>query len=83
MTAVPAPGYSFAGWTGAIQTNTPTLTFVMQPGLVLQAQTTMHEAEKLLTGLQKHWLLRAYMEKSRPLEIVPLDLTDSPKGDTP
>ena len=35
--AVASPGYSFTGWTGGISDPNPNLTFVMQPGLVLQA----------------------------------------------
>jgi hypothetical protein len=37
LTAVPAAGCSFTGWTGGIATNTATLTFVMKPGLALEA----------------------------------------------
>jgi hypothetical protein len=37
MTAKPATGYVFANWTGSVSANTPTLTFVLQPGMVLQA----------------------------------------------
>ena len=37
MTARPRPGYLFAGWTGSIETNSPTLTFVMEDGLVFEA----------------------------------------------
>ena len=37
VTAVASPGYSFTGWTGGISDPNPSLTFVMQPGLVLQA----------------------------------------------
>jgi len=37
LTAIPCPGYSFAGWTGGLVADTPTLAFVMRPGLVLQA----------------------------------------------
>jgi hypothetical protein len=43
------------------------------PGVVLQAQTTLHESEKLIAGLQQHWLLRAYMQEDMPLEAVPVD----------
>lgn len=32
------------------------------PGLVYQTQATLQEAEVLLEGLQRHWLLRRYMD---------------------
>ena len=37
VTATPSTGYSFAGWTGGVSGSNATLTFVMQPGLELQA----------------------------------------------
>jgi hypothetical protein len=37
MTAIPAIGSVFAGWSGDVQTNATKLTFVMQSNLVLQA----------------------------------------------
>jgi hypothetical protein len=37
MTAVPAIGWVFAGWTGGVATNTARLLFVMESNLVLQA----------------------------------------------
>ena len=37
VTATPATGYEFSGWTGSIQSSSPTLTFVMASNLVLQA----------------------------------------------
>jgi hypothetical protein len=33
------------------------------PGLVYQTQATLQETEILLDGLQRHWLLRKYIEK--------------------
>ncbi len=33
------------------------------PGLVYQTQATLQETEVLLTGLQRHWLLRRYMDR--------------------
>lgn len=40
VTATPAVGYVFAGWSGGIQSSSPTLTFTMTAGLVLQANFT-------------------------------------------
>jgi plastocyanin len=37
MTAIPAAGYMFTSWTGSLPTNSPTIRFVMQTNLVLQA----------------------------------------------
>lgn len=41
------------------------------PGLVLQTQATLREAEQLLAGLQEHWLLRAYMNRPSPIQMLP------------
>jgi phospholipid/cholesterol/gamma-HCH transport system substrate-binding protein len=43
------------------------------PGVVLQARTTLHESEKLIEGLQQHWLLRQYMLQDKPLDLLPVD----------
>jgi hypothetical protein len=37
VTASPCPGFAFMNWTGGIVFNTSALSFVVQPGLVLQA----------------------------------------------
>jgi hypothetical protein len=37
ITAIPNPGFLFAGWSGDVDTNSPSLTFVMTNGLVLVA----------------------------------------------
>jgi hypothetical protein len=37
VTAMPASGYVFSGWTGSIVSNNATLTFTAQAGMVLQA----------------------------------------------
>jgi phospholipid/cholesterol/gamma-HCH transport system substrate-binding protein len=36
------------------------------PGLVKQTQTSMHELERLIEALQKHWIVRKYMDKTEP-----------------
>jgi len=34
------------------------------PGLVIQTQTSMRELERLIDAMQKHWLIRKYMDKT-------------------
>jgi phospholipid/cholesterol/gamma-HCH transport system substrate-binding protein len=41
------------------------------PGLLLQAQQTMREIEVLVDGLQQHWLVRGYMDRSEPRPRIP------------
>ena len=41
------------------------------PGLVLQAQQTLHELERLIEGVQKHWLIRKYIEQPQPNTRIP------------
>lgn len=41
------------------------------PGLVLQSRETLRESEKLIEGLQRHWLIRKYVETDEPTERVP------------
>ena len=42
------------------------------PGLVLQTQTSMRELERLIEGMQRHWLLRKYMNKTNPPSLNPM-----------
>lgn len=37
LTALPTPGHEFAGWSGGMNSDSPTIQFIMQSGLVLQA----------------------------------------------
>ncbi len=40
------------------------------PGLLLQTQTTLQEIERLTVAMQRHWLVRDYVEgEERPLRI--------------
>jgi len=43
------------------------------PGLVLQTQTSMRELERLIEAMQRHWLLRKYVNPTNPppLRAVP------------
>jgi phospholipid/cholesterol/gamma-HCH transport system substrate-binding protein len=42
------------------------------PGLVLQTQTSMRELERLIEALQRHWLVRKYVNKTNPPSLNPL-----------
>jgi phospholipid/cholesterol/gamma-HCH transport system substrate-binding protein len=42
------------------------------PGLVLQTQTSMRELERLIEAMQRHWLLRKYVNKTNPPPLQPL-----------
>ena len=41
------------------------------PGLVLQTQQTLHESEKLIEGIERHWLIRKYIEQPQPNTRIP------------
>lgn len=41
------------------------------PGLVLQTQQTLHELERLIEGVQRHWLIRKYIEPRQPNTRIP------------
>ncbi|MCG2659810.1 MAG: hypothetical protein L6437_06160, partial [Kiritimatiellae bacterium] len=53
------------------------------PGLLIQAQDTMRSTQVLIEGLQRHWLLRKYIEnpENGPL-ISPASLTLDPAKQT-
>ncbi len=42
------------------------------PGLVLQTQVSMREIERLVEAMQRHWLLRKYVNKTNPPPLRPL-----------
>ena len=46
------------------------------PGLVLQTQTSMRELERLIEAMQRHWLLRKYVNRTNPPPIRPLPLSE-------
>jgi ABC-type transporter Mla subunit MlaD len=52
-------------------TNLPTISDALSeakdlPGLLLQTQQTLHEIESLVQGMQRHWLIRKYIEQPQP-----------------
>ena len=48
------------------------------PGLVLQTQTSMRELEGLIEAMQKHWLLRKYVNKTNPPPVRPSPASQEP-----
>ena len=42
------------------------------PGLVLQTQTSMRELERLIEAMQRHWLVRKYVNQTNPPPPHPL-----------
>jgi len=40
------------------------------PGLVLQTRSTLKETETLIAGVQRHWLLRNYIEREDPMAVI-------------
>jgi phospholipid/cholesterol/gamma-HCH transport system substrate-binding protein len=49
------------------------------PGLVRQTQTSMRELERLVEALQRHWLLRKYVNQINPPPPRPLSETVVPE----
>lgn len=43
------------------------------PGLVEQTQTSMRELERLIEALQRHWLVRKYVNKTNPPSPLRID----------
>ncbi len=48
------------------------------PELVLQTQTSMRELERLIEAMQRHWLLRKYVNQTNPLPLRPLPASEEP-----
>jgi phospholipid/cholesterol/gamma-HCH transport system substrate-binding protein len=48
------------------------------PGLVQQTQVSMRELERLVEGVQRHWLLRKYINKTNPPPVRPLPASPEP-----
>ncbi len=51
------------------------------PGVVLQVRATLQETERLLVGLQRHWLLRAAMAPDLSLAPLPAAAAGTPAGE--
>lgn len=48
------------------------------PDLVLQTQVSMRELERLIEAIQRHWLLRKYVNKTNPPPLRPLPESPAP-----
>jgi phospholipid/cholesterol/gamma-HCH transport system substrate-binding protein len=48
------------------------------PGLVQQTQTSMRELERLTEAMQRHWLLRKYVNKTNPPPLSPSPASEEP-----
>jgi phospholipid/cholesterol/gamma-HCH transport system substrate-binding protein len=53
------------------------------PGLVLQTRATLRETETLVTGVQKHWLIRDYVEKEDPVKVLSAQEVPAPQENRP
>jgi len=42
------------------------------PGTVLQTQQAIYEAERLITGIQQHWLIRKHVPQGTPTTLIPV-----------
>ena len=49
------------------------------PGLVFQSQTSMRELERSVEAMQRHWLLRRYVNKTNPPPTRPLPVNETRK----
>lgn len=47
-------------------------------GLVLQTQVSMRELERLVEAMQRHWLLRKYVNQTNPPPRRPLPASEEP-----
>jgi phospholipid/cholesterol/gamma-HCH transport system substrate-binding protein len=50
------------------------------PGLVKQTQTSMRELERLIEAMQRHWLVRRYVNKTNPAPVSPYPQRRTPVG---
>ncbi len=48
------------------------------PGMVVQTQETLREAERLIEGLQQHWLIRKYVPAPPATEMIPTSRATGP-----
>ena len=52
-------------------------------GMVLQTKQTLRETQNLIEGLQKHWLIRSYMEPRQESSRIPAAAVSGLRGEEP
>lgn len=66
-------------------TNLPSISHALSkearelPGLALQSQIAMRELERLIEAMQRHWLLRRYVDRANPPRLRPLVESEEPR----
>jgi phospholipid/cholesterol/gamma-HCH transport system substrate-binding protein len=50
------------------------------PALILQTRTSMVELERVIEAVQRHWMLRKYVNKTNPAPRQPLAAGDEPEN---
>lgn len=43
------------------------------PDLFRQSKQTLQEIERLVSGIQKHWMIRSYIDEETPVTLIPPD----------
>ena len=51
-------------------------------GLMLQTQATLRETERLIDGIQNHWLIRKYIPQPKSTELIPAGDIPAPPAKT-
>lgn len=66
-------------------TNLPTISGALSKGagdlpeLILQTRISMREMERLIGAMQRHWLVRKYVNRTNPPPLRPLPASDKPQ----
>jgi phospholipid/cholesterol/gamma-HCH transport system substrate-binding protein len=69
----------------AASTNLPAVSSALRneakdlPGLVMQTQIAMRELERLIEAIQRHWLVRKYVNRTNPPPLRPLPANEEPQ----
>ena len=50
------------------------------PGLVLQTQETLRQTQRLIEGIQQHWILKSYIPQPQPTGLIPPSDVTLPAG---